>query len=545
MKPIRNCNRGNRGVWVVALVFLGVSLSFDAQAQQRPLPPTKRPPAKVGPSSSVPPARYKGIWEPVSYPEDLKLFDVFFVNADVGWVAGGTNEMQGGIILNTRDGGDSWTVQYGDPESSERALKDLRFTDETNGWAVQLTSSDAKLLHTRDGENWILAGTMTEHYVDYMFTSEKTGVFLGSQGEVFVTQDGGRKWQQVFKCAAKIQVEGLWRNVACHWKRLQFLTPSTGYAVARSSAAKGIFLARTGDGGATWSLTYSEVPGHAEDAFFLNENTGYVRVGYADTGQLYKTEDGGQTWTGMAASPGRRILFADPEVGWAIHYNKVSFTTNAGLRWNSREYRFPATTWAFSLPRRDRGYVVGEHGMIYRYRIVSEDYTARGMMPAPLLSGIDSPLDEQVTQLQQQLQSLEQAIETKTGQQLDITGATDASQPGEATPPPAEAEATAAEGPGLAEQVAAGQLTAIESTVENISAEVPKFSGKYRNLNLIFSGLQMVGQLFGQAQGMKDAFKQLRSARDLGSVSAALNQLTSQTQTMVQSAKSAFQAPSQ
>lgn len=131
-----------------------------------------------------------------------------------------------------------------------------------------------------------------------------------------------------------------------------------------------------------------------------------MRAGGPDTGQLYKTIDGGSTWTGMAASPGKRIQFADPEVGWAVNYRKVSFTTDGGNHWNSREYPFPAMTWAFSLPRRDRGYVVGEHGMIYRYRIVPSEYVAKGMIPAPLLSGIDSPLETQVQQLAAQVQQL-------------------------------------------------------------------------------------------------------------------------------------------
>ncbi len=512
---------------------------------QQPTQPRPRPRAAAsGQTPSASTAPFKGIWEPISYPEDLQLLDVFFVTADVGWVVGGTNEVKGGIILNTRDGGNSWTVQYGDPQSSEEAVKDLRFIDESTGWAVQ-RRSDAKLLHTRDGENWILAGTMKEHYVDYMFTSETSGVYLGPQGEVFTTADGGRKWQQVFDCAAKVQVEGLWRNVACHWKRLQFLTPSAGYAVGYSYDAKGIFLARTDDGGATWSLTYSELPGYAEDIFFLNENTGYVRVGHASNGQLYKTDDGGRTWTGMAASPGNRILFADPEVGWAMHYNKVSFTTNAGLRWNSREYRFPATTSALSLPRRDRAYVVGEHGMIYRYRVVPADEQVAKAMEAPAMPGIQTALGDQALQLQQQLQSLEQTIEQKTGQQIDVTAASESKAPeSEATESSPNAAASDAEaGPGLVEQVAAEQVAQIESTVTSLNAEVPKFSGRFRNLNLVFAGMQAVGQLFGQAQGLKDSVTQLRQARDVAAVAVALGQLTGQAQGMAQSTRSAFQAP--
>ena len=34
---------------------------------------------------------------------------------------------------------------------------------------------------------------------------------------------------------------------------------------------------------------------------------------------------------------------------------------------------------------RDRGYVLGDHGMIYRYRIVLIDDTSQGMIAAPVM----------------------------------------------------------------------------------------------------------------------------------------------------------------
>ncbi len=375
---------------------------------QRPLP-NKGPLMAPRPSPTAgaeAPVKYKGIWEPVSYPDDVKWFDVFFTTADEGWVAGGANEIAGGLIIHTIDGGDHWEVQYGDPQSSDRAVSQLRFLDAAHGWAVQRTNGASRLLHTRDGKLWISAGTINVNVRDYMFTSETSGVSL-SGNVIEVTRDGGRTWQQVFPCAAKIQVNGLWQNVGCQWQRLQFVTPTVAYAVARSlSPSPFLFFAKTTDGGASWGMVAQELTGDGEDAFFLDERTGYVRAGGPDTGQVYKTIDGGSTWTGMAASPGKRIQFADPEVGWAVNYRKVSFTTDGGNHWNSREYPFPAMTWAFSLPRRDRGYVVGEHGMIYRYRIVPAEYVAKGMIPAPLLSGIDSPLEAQVQQLATQVQQL-------------------------------------------------------------------------------------------------------------------------------------------
>jgi hypothetical protein len=34
------------------------------------------------------------------------------------------------------------------------------------------------------------------------------------------------------------------------------------------------------------------------------------------------------------------------------------------------------------MPTRDRGYVLGAHGMIYRHRMVPIDYTSKGILEA-------------------------------------------------------------------------------------------------------------------------------------------------------------------
>ena len=137
-------------------------------------------------------------------------------------------------------------------------------------------------------------------------------------------------------------IDGLARDTQCDWQRVQFLTPSVGYAVGSVSSLDIVFVAKTADGGSTWSLSSAPVKGDPRDAFFIDELTGYIRTGYPDSGQLFKTTDGGQSWTGLAGSPGSRIRFADPGVGWAVHYSKISFTSDGGNRWNSREYAFPS-----------------------------------------------------------------------------------------------------------------------------------------------------------------------------------------------------------
>src|SRR4051794_34541982 len=72
-------------------------------------------------------AKFKAIWEPVNYKEDVELVSVHFTSADEGWAAGGRPGAGGGVILHTKDGGENWEAQLGDPQSSDRGYRDLRF----------------------------------------------------------------------------------------------------------------------------------------------------------------------------------------------------------------------------------------------------------------------------------------------------------------------------------------------------------------------------------------------------------------------------------
>ena len=277
--------------------------------------------------------------------------------------------MAGGILLHTGDGWDNWEVQLGDAKSSERGFKDLRFLDATHGWVVEGAPLDAMLFHTTDGRNWRLAGAMETHYADYAFTSNARGVYVMGE-KIFATEDGGQSWKDVFACKGRLVIEGLARDTSCDWQRVQFVTASMGFAIGSVPGVDVVFVAKTADGGSTWSLSSAPVKGDPRDAFFVEALTGYVRTGYPDSGQLFRTADGGRTWSALAGSPGKRLQFADPGVGWAFHYRKLAFTTDAGNRWSSRDVALPAAVNAFSLPRRDAAFLVGDHGMVYRYRIV-------------------------------------------------------------------------------------------------------------------------------------------------------------------------------
>jgi hypothetical protein len=179
---------------------------------------------------------------------------------------------------------------------------------------------------------------------------------------------------------------------------------------------------------------------------------------------------------------------------------KLSYTTDGGRRWTSRSFQFPTGVQAFSLPRRDRGYAVGDHGMIYRYRVVPATQTVAKSIAAPAMPVFDSPLDKQVAALEQQMQTLQD-------------GVTDA------------------------------EVTQIEATANALVAATPQFAGKLKNLNLVFQGFEVAKDLVNRSKTVKDTVSSLRGTRDPAAIQSAVQQLTGQVTEMVGSTRLAFRRP--
>ena len=140
--------------WCVrTLLVAALGMLVGAAALSAQVAPKKASAGKAAPGKAAEQPKYKAIWEPVNVPEDLELKSVHFVSAEEGWVAGGKNVMQGGVIYHTKDGGKTWELQVGDPQSSDRGFSGLRFVDATHGFAVQgSTGTTHKLFSTSDGQ---------------------------------------------------------------------------------------------------------------------------------------------------------------------------------------------------------------------------------------------------------------------------------------------------------------------------------------------------------------------------------------------------------
>src|SRR5581483_7289781 len=389
------------------LAFALALLTSLAVSAQRPPARHARPTIAVKHTASVAVA-YKGIFEPRNYPDDLNLLSVFFVNENEGWMSA-----EHGILVHTIDGGNTWKAQLGgDINSTEEPIYSLRFLDRSHGWAVQ---GNARLLHTRDGQHWLQTGSLPGSPDDWTFTSERTGIFVDWRG-VQLSRDGGRTWRSVATCSAKLQVQGLVQTVGCQPKRILFVSQRVGYVAGMSGGDLGaLFILKTLDGGYTWrvSVIPSVSPwGGVESLFFLDEKTGFVRL---NDGKLWTTRDGGQHWQGIAGTttPGH-LMFADPEVGWSFNSNgQFSYTIDGGQSWSARNLQFPARIAQYSLPRRDIAYVVGEHGMVYRYHVVPQEYEVANAVQAPPMPGFNVAINAQIARIRTDIVALKAKLNPK------------------------------------------------------------------------------------------------------------------------------------
>src|ERR1700683_1514608 len=333
--------------------------------------------------------KFKAIWEPVNYKQDAELRDVAFVSADTGWVAGSvrSDAGEGGVILHTADGGQNWDVQMGDPHSGTRGFEQVFFLNAKHGWATQ---GGDHLLRTTDGETWEDIGEFSATAV-FTFVTPEVGFFIHSK-DISRTADSGRSWKHVYHCRDKVEVNGLVQDAECEFHGVACPTAKVCYASTQALRNKAAAIAKSEDGGVTWNIT-----GHVPEAsagdyglIFSDVQSGFMR-GFA---QVWSTADGGQNWRKAAGTfPGGsvRLHLADHEVGWLAGDTTIAYTSDGGKRWNTMEVKLPARINASSVPARDRGYVVGDHGMVYRYRVVPIDYNAKGIIAAAMIAPVTAP----------------------------------------------------------------------------------------------------------------------------------------------------------
>lgn len=299
---------------------------------------------------------------PASWQADAELTDVFFLNADIGWVVGAQ-----GVILRTTNGGREWK-EVGQVDSQQVA-QELSFQQKVQAMKEGVRTNVTGIADGRaDAPQSYRCRFETVFFID-----EKNGWVAGgvdvpylnhSRGVLLRTADGGATWRRV--------TGALMPRI----HRICFSERSRGWAVGECGKLFKGCLFQTSDSGESWSNKID--PGHhplseayldadvSERGLVAVDSKGQVilirndreefaviegrsrgrlkkirmldgRQGWSvgEDGAVWRTVNGGQSWTALdedPQSPVNRLLREFDFQALAVSPSKVWFAGNPGTQ---------------------------------------------------------------------------------------------------------------------------------------------------------------------------------------------------------------------
>jgi photosystem II stability/assembly factor-like uncharacterized protein len=281
---------------------------------------------------------------PPSIAGTPNLSDLFFINADTGWI----NSNTANSIFYTVDGSGSFATQ-----SIASTIDAIHMIDANNGYAA---ADDGSIYRTTSGgTNWnFLAPTFTNlNDISFPLTgSTATGYACGDNGAIY----------EVTSLGADVMTSG----VVSDLKSITFPTATQGWTCGESVILHFSNGSWQGDQG---------YPTNTYNAVFFTDN----QIGWAvgDNGIIIHTTDG-QNWNAQTnPDPQSRslysVFFLNSDEGWAVGGNGIILhTTNGGTTW---KVEANGLTTAFltgvQFTSSTNGYVVGNNKTLLKYTLLT------------------------------------------------------------------------------------------------------------------------------------------------------------------------------
>ncbi len=257
-------------------------------------------------------------WTQVSSGQSLNA--VTFANANVGYAVGTVQIPMVGrrpTMLRTPNGGQTWT-----PVSLAGAGTGLDLTSlDCSGPQTCLVaeSTGAQILRTTDGGATVTAiSPSTQPIFAVAFDTPTQVVAVGKGGTIVVSTNGGLNFSPV---GGRISGQG-------------FGPVSTSAAGIATAGADNGILARSVDGGRTWTTIGVPTPARVVTASFPNVNVGYALDA---NGGVFKTANGGGSWTVLGTGTSARaksVLALNPNVVLLLEPKGLRRSTNGGASFN-------------------------------------------------------------------------------------------------------------------------------------------------------------------------------------------------------------------
>lgn len=311
-------------------------------------------------------------FEQLTHETDYNYNCVFFIDTLNGIVAGheqgygNTNA----IIRYTSDGGNTWI----DAEIDSTALSvfDIELTQVNE----LIASTETKFLKSLDGgHSWTTFVTgywMKISKIEIL--PSQTILIAGSGGMIIQSQDSGETWEMVF--------EGFGDYPLLDFK---FTSNLTGYMLIGENYGIGNLYKST-DGGYSWTKIEIESNHLVREMDFINDQYGMITM---ENKVLKYTNNGGETWYSSITTFSEHTTYIqmfDLMNAIVVGGDRfVAITSDGGANfefvyenehpsWNEQE-------WSYFV-NKDHGWTVGYSGMIQRYDSYLTS-TSKNSLPSP------------------------------------------------------------------------------------------------------------------------------------------------------------------
>ena len=253
-------------------------------------------------------------WKSLSVPNS-GVNKTFFTNTLIGHAV-----CNGGTILKTVDGGQNWFTIQGTNSFPSNFIS-VYFINENIGFA---SGENDYIFKTIDaGETWIQISDPGIDIYGFHFLDENNGFASGEYGATYKTIDGGSSWNPIFFQSGFVQGTSIYG--------IYFQDSNIGYITGLNGR-----IMKTIDGGNTW-VQYS-ITGNLNEIQFLNENIGYTNSGR----NFYKTLNSGNSWTYVGSIDSNisipRFTFINENIGFAIsggtYGGQIFKTIDGGATWS-------------------------------------------------------------------------------------------------------------------------------------------------------------------------------------------------------------------
>jgi photosystem II stability/assembly factor-like uncharacterized protein len=272
------------------------------------------------------------------------LQSVFVKDSAQIWAAGGNN-LTGGEVVFSSDGGVSWTKRI---EKYSSWLRSITFSDSTTGW---VTGFNGAMLRSTDGGGSWQPLNVSGAKLGRIAFKDRDHVWCGGDGVILSTTDGGNSW-------ASFQVPN-----GDEIRSVSFIDVRNGWASGGSINYHRGTVYHTTNGGQSWDVQFSDLVDPLENVDMQDSLNGWA-VGEV----IVRTTDGGLTWSSKPVpetSIYTRVLFTKWNLGWMTNYNGGIFrTTDAGTTWIRQPTPTSDPLLEMIMQRNGEGYVVGAGGVL-------------------------------------------------------------------------------------------------------------------------------------------------------------------------------------